>query len=97
MRRTQPVKIGDIVSDFFRNSPHIARKLAEARAIDLWSEAVGGDLARYTTRINITNGRMFVYVSSSVARHELFMQRRAIIEKLNDLVGEKVVDSIILK
>lgn len=97
MRRTEPVRIGEIVGDFFKNNPRLARMLAEAQVIDLWPEIVGEEIASYTMRININRGKMFVYLGSSVIRHEVFMRRTELMARINEIVGENVILAIYVK
>ena len=97
MRRTEPVLIGDVVNDFFRNNACLSQMLDEARAVDMWAEVAGPDAARSTTRINVARGRMYVHISSSVVRHEVFMNRTAILREINDSLGREAIKSLIIK
>ena len=86
MRRRDPIRIGDALNDFFTSTPTIARKIAEARIPDVWPRVVGDIVASYTVRLEIkTGGRLFVYLSSSVVRNEIFMQRAALCTRMNSL------------
>ena len=83
MRRRDPVRIGDALNDFFSSTPVIARKIAEAKIPDLWPVLVGNVIASYTTKIELrTGGRLFVHLSSSVARNEVFMRRSALMDAI---------------
>ena len=85
MRRRDPVRIGDALNDFFSSTPVIARKIAEAKIPDLWPVLVGNVIASYTTKIELrTGGRLFVHLSSSVARNEVFMRRSALTDAINE-------------
>lgn len=97
MRRRHPVRIGEVMGDFFASTPHIARKLAEARIEDLWPQLVGTLLASYTTGMEVKNGRLIVRISSSVARHEIFMQREAIRQAINEASGMELLSTVIVK
>ena len=92
MRRRDPIRIGDALNDFFTSTPTIARKIAEARIPDVWPRVVGDIVASYTVRLEIkTGGRLFVYLSSSVVRNEIFMQRAALKEAINRAVGSDIL------
>ena len=98
MRRRDPIRIGDALNDFFTSTPTIARKIAEARIPDVWPRVVGDIVASYTVRLEIkTGGRLFVYLSSSVVRNEIFMQRAALKEAINRAVGSDILTTIIVK
>lgn len=97
MRRRDPVRIGEVMTDFFTSSPTIARKIAEARIEDLWPQLVGDLIASYTTRIEIKTGRMTVYLASSVVRNEVFMRREALRTAINQASGMEIVKVLIVK
>jgi len=98
MRRREPIRIGDALNDFFGSTPLIARKVAEAKIPDLWPRLVGEVIASYTTKIEVkTGGRLFVYLSSSVARNEVFMRRSALKEAFDRALGPGVVSCVIVK
>ena len=97
MRRRDPVRIGDALNDFFSSTPVIARKIAEAKIPDLWPVLVGNVIASYTTKIELrTGGRLFVHLSSSVAR-KVFMRRSALMDAINEASGIRIVSSVIVK
>ena len=76
----------------------IARKIAEAKIPDLWPVLVGNVIASYTTKIELrTGGRLFVHLSSSVARNEVFMRRSALMDAINEASGIRIVSSVIVK
>ena len=98
MRRRDPVRIGDALNDFFSSTPVIARKIAEAKIPDLWPVLVGNVIASYTTKIELrTGGRLFVHLSSSVARNKVFMRRSALMDAINEASGIRIVSSVIVK
>ena len=93
MRRRDPVRIGDALNDFFSSTPVIARKIAEAKIPDLWPVLVGNVIASELR----TGGRLFVHLSSSVARNEVFMRRSALMDAINEASGIRIVSSVIVK
>lgn len=96
MRRTRVVRIGDVVREFF-DRPYVARKIAEASLPEVWSAVAGPAAASMTSRVEYRHGIMYVYVTSSVLRHELFMNRSALRDRINaaskvhDLVRELII------
>ena len=97
MRRKEPIRIGEALDELFKSMPTIARKIAEAKIPDRWPLLVGSVIASYTTRMEVKNGRLFVYISSSVARNEVFMRRAVLKEEINRLSGLEVISTIIGK
>lgn len=94
MERIYPVKIGDIIEKLISNDEMAQRGLLEGRAIECWREAVGNSLAEATQRINMRDGKLYVSFKSQAARNEFFARRVEIKERLNTLVGAKIVKFI---
>lgn len=72
-------------------------KYKEAMLINSWEKAVGGFINKNTKKMFIKNRILFVYISSSVVRNELQMVKTALISKLNQGVGERIIDDIVLR
>lgn len=97
MRRSEPVRIGELWGDFLKGAPTIARKIAEAKISDVWVEVVGASVAAMTTSLEVKTGVLYVRTSSSVVRSELFMRRESLKDSLNRAVGMKVINVVIIK
>ena len=97
MRRTKPMKIGEMLGDFFSSTPIIAQKIAEAKAPSLVPALVGGAMAAHISKIECVNGKMTIYVGSSVGRHELFMLREPLRQKINQKLGREVIKVLLVK
>ena len=85
------------MDELFKSTPTIARKIAEAKIPDRWPLLVGSVIASSPTRMEFKHGRLFVYISSSVARNEVFMRRAVLKEEINRLSGLEVISTIIVK
>ena len=96
MRRTQTQSAGELLQEIF-SKPHIAAKLAEGRLHDEWAEVVGGHVAQLTESIRLENHVMYVRITSSVVRHEVFLRRDLLTEKINAALGMKLVNVLIVK
>ena len=96
MRRSNVQNIGDVVDELLK-SLNIDKKLKEVRLTNSWSELLGKNVARATTKVFIKNRVLFVYLNSSVVRNELMMLKSGIIKALNERAGENLIDDILLK
>ena len=96
MRRTQAQSAGELLQEIF-SKPHIAAKLAEGRLPDVWAEVVGGHVTQLTESIRLENHVMYVRITSSVVRHEVFLRRDLLTEKINAALGMKLVNVLIVK
>jgi predicted nucleic acid-binding Zn ribbon protein len=96
MRRKETQKISEILKQFTQESAY-EDKLLENRLINNWGSVLGSGIANATRKIYISNRILFVYIDSSVMRHELLMIRTQIQEALNKSVGSQVIDNIIFR
>lgn len=69
----------------------------EVRIINEWENAVGTLISQKTDKIFVKRGKLYVYLSSSVIKNELIYAREEIISRLNDALGEKVIDEMIVR
>lgn len=72
----------------------IDQKLVECRARMAWEEAVGPNLAQYTSPLRLSKGYLEVAVPSAVWRTQLNFMQRDIAARINELLGEKVVKGL---
>ena len=96
MRKNNIQKIDDVVNEYLK-ALNIDGKLKEVRLIKSWDDIVGKTIARSTKEIFIRDRILFVKLSSSVIRNELFMLREGLKKALNDRAGEILIEEIILK
>ncbi len=96
MRRSRTISLSDALNEY-RKEMDIDSRLKEVGVLKSWEEIAGKAISRRTTRVYIKKGVLYVHLNSSVVRNELMMIREALIERLNERAGEKVVREIVLK
>jgi len=96
MRRNNTQSLSEVIREFVKGSS-IERKLKETDAVQSWEELLGKTIARYTKNVSLKNKVLFVEISSSVVKNELFMMRDEIRRKLNERAGEELVSTIIFR
>jgi predicted nucleic acid-binding Zn ribbon protein len=92
----EPERAGNIL-DRLTTNMGIAARLEHEKAVVLWEEAVGRNIARRARAVSIRNGILFVIVRNSAWLQELSLLREGIIEKLNSLIGKNVVREIVFR
>ena len=96
MRRTQIKTIGEILEEFFKR-PYVATKIAEGRLPEYWREIVGEYVAQHTREVRLDNHILYVSVSSSVVRNELFFRRDELKALLNQRAGINLINALIIR
>lgn len=91
--QSKPEIIGAILGKVLnkRNIPHTS---IDRRLLDLWTKAVGPQIAARTLPEAVKRGTLYVRVSSSVWLHQLQFLKEEIINKINDLSGKEGIRSL---
>jgi len=96
MRRSNTQSLGDVLKDYISENK-IERKLKEVDIVHSWEELLGKTIASYTRNISLKYGIIYLEISSSVVKNELFLMREEICRKLNEKAGEEIVKRIVFK
>jgi len=96
MRRSEIHSLGSAIKSYLKESK-FDRKLAEVDAVGSWESIIGKPIARATTSIYIKNETLYIHLSSSIVRNELFMMRNDILRAVNNHAGTPIVKAIVLK
>jgi len=91
-KNAQP--IANILSEFFDENPELKTSVAEHRAVSAWRELLGEGVSHYTKNVYFRRNVLHVQLSSSVLRAELIMNKRNLIDKLNEHAGMEIVQDI---
>ncbi|MFB5945283.1 DUF721 domain-containing protein [Albibacterium profundi] len=73
----------------------LRQKFDETSIVAAWPELMGTAIANRTTRLYISNKKLFVGLESSVIKNELMMMKTQIMKKLNDQAGKEIITSIV--
>lgn len=71
-------------------------KLDELDTITAWDHVAGGMIAKHTRSIKLRSGRLYIAVDSAPLKQELSYRKEELVARLNDRMGRKVVDQIVL-
>jgi len=96
MRRKNTEKLSDILNQVLKQN-HLDVKMYETRVVKSWPAVLGENVMQYTSNIYFSKKKLYVTLTSSVLRQELFLTRYEIINSLNKYVGVSVVKEIIFQ
>lgn len=96
MRKRNTESLRDVINQVLKTN-HLDKKLNDKHIIDSWPKILGENIKQYTTELYIKNKVMYVTLSSSVLRHDLFLSREQIKNSLNREVGAEVIKEIIFR
>ncbi len=92
----QPIQFADALTTYLEKFPH-RRQLKRGMVLSLWAEVVGSSISVQCKELYFKGSTLYVHVASPMWRHEVHMQRIAIMKKLNAEVKEDIVREIIVK
>lgn len=96
MRRSNTQSLSEVLKEYLKEN-QIERKLKEVDVVQSWENLLGKTIAHYTRNIYIRNRVLYVEISSSVVKNELFMMREEIKRKINEKEGQEIIRTIIFK
>lgn len=96
MRRNKIMTLSEVLKEY-RSAMHIENRLKEVSLLNSWEDIAGRAIARRTSKVYIKDGKLFIYLTSSVVRDELSMVKESLRERLNEEAGEELVKEIILR
>ena len=96
IRRTKTRSLKEVLQEFLRENK-LDDRLKERELVRNWEDITGKMVARSTHSIYVKNRILFVEVRSSVIKNELIMIQEGLVKSLNESVGEKLIDKIVIR
>lgn len=92
----KPQSMDELLKEFMKRIPH-RTKLQRGMVLHVWPEIVGDKIAAVTRNLHFEGNRLVLEVNNSAWRHEIHMKRFSIVKRLNEKVGSKVVQEIVVR
>ena len=70
-------------------------KLNEVTVVSSWERIMGKAVALKTREVYVSNGKLFVRLTSAPLKHELVMAKTRVMEIINSEVGEAVIREVV--
>ncbi|WP_257669075.1 DUF721 domain-containing protein [Parapedobacter tibetensis] len=74
----------------------LRRKFDETSLVAAWPQLMGKAIANRTKQLYIRDKKLFVKVESSVIKNELLLMRSQIIGRMNEYVGQVVIEDLVV-
>lgn len=89
-------KIGDAIKQFL-NQSRIKGDIQAMQIEEVWGKVMGKTIARYTENIKVINRTLFITTHVAPLKQELVYQKAQIVSRINEALGEKVIDDVVIK
>lgn len=96
MRKRNTELLKDVLAQVLKQNK-LEKPLNEKRLIDAWPKVLGHNINQYTSSLEIKNRILYVGLTSSVLRNDLFLSRDQIKNSLNSHVGIEVIIDIVFR
>jgi len=90
------VSIGDALKEFLKKSK-LKSGVQALQIKDAWESIMGKTIANYTDKIEIINATLFISTTVAPLKNELIFQKAKIIERVNEALGERVINEVVVK
>ena len=64
---------------------------------DAWEKIMGKTVARYTDKLHIINDTLFITTQVAPLKHELIFQTEKIIQRVNEALGQRIINKIVVQ
>jgi predicted nucleic acid-binding Zn ribbon protein len=95
MRDYNTSKIGEAIKEMLK-SYRLEKKVTETELYQSWEALMGPSIYKHTQSIQLRDKVLVIRLDSSALRHELGFAKDKIVEKINEHVGYKFVDDVLL-
>ncbi len=86
----------DAIKQFLKQS-RIKGGIQALQIEEVWEQIMGKTIARYTDKIQIINHTLFISSTVAPLKNELLYQKEKIIERVNEALGDKVINDVVIK
>jgi predicted nucleic acid-binding Zn ribbon protein len=88
--------IGDAIKLYLQKS-RIKGSIQALQIEDVWESIMGKTIARYTDELKVINKTLFITTNVAPLKQELVYQKEKIKLRVNEALGEKVIEEIVIQ
>jgi len=88
--------INQAIQEFLKQS-RIKGGIQALQIEDVWEQIMGKTIARYTDKLQIIGDKLIITTTVAPLKHELIYQKEKIKQRVNEALGQKVVNEVIVQ
>jgi hypothetical protein len=88
--------ISEAIQEFLKQS-RIKGGIQALQIEDVWEQIMGKTIARCTDKLQIIGDKLIITTTVAPLKHELIYQRDKIKQRVNEALGQKVVNEVIIQ
>lgn len=87
--------INDAMKNFMKKS-RLKNGIKTAAIEQVWLEIMGEVIAKYTSKLQIINQKLFITTTNGPLKNELMFQKSLIIERINEKMGPATISEVVI-
>ncbi len=87
--------LGDAIKQMLK-SYNLEKKVTTTELYQSWETIMGPSINKHTQKIELRDKVLLIRLDSSALRHELGFAKAKIVEKINEHVGYKFIEDVLL-
>lgn len=88
--------LGDAIKKFLSQS-RLKGSVQALQIEDVWEQIMGKTIAKYTEKIQIHGSTLYINTSVAPLKQELLYQKEKIILRVNEALGEKTIQEVVIR
>lgn len=81
----------------FLNQSRIKGDIQAMQIHDVWEQIMGKTIARYTDKLQIFGDKLYITTHVAPLKQELIYQKEKIIQLVNEALGQRVINEVIIQ
>ena len=90
------LSIQEAMQQFLKKSK-LKSGIQAAQIESIWEKLMGTTIAKYTNSIKIVGHTLFITSEVAPLKNELLYQKANIIQRINDELGEKLIQEVVIR
>jgi len=88
--------LGKAIQQFLDQS-RIKGDIQAMQIHDVWEQIMGKTIARYTDKLQIFGDKLYITTQVAPLKQELIYQKEKIIQLVNEALGQRVINEVIIQ
>jgi hypothetical protein len=81
----------------FLNQSRIKGDIQAMQIEDAWEQIMGKTVARYTDKLQIFGDKLIITTQVAPLRQELIFQREKIKQRVNEVMGKRIINDVVVQ
>lgn len=81
----------------FLNKSRLKQGIQSVQIEEVWETVMGKTIANYTDKLELRGHTLFITSKVAPLKNELLYQKEKIIQRLNEVMGEKLITEVKIK